>query len=137
MGRVTYVHHYVRFFSFIIAHPLPNFAMSPQLPTLYFSVLMFAHLVDHFVFSAKRWSERVKWVVFGILVAILVGSFWWFKGIAFGIEGPINNHWGLRWRQVRLSSALDDAVQSAHLPGSELEYLRIIPHLRALFSSST
>ncbi|KAH8106915.1 glycosyltransferase family 39 protein [Cristinia sonorae] len=80
MGRVTYVHHY--------------------LPTLYFSVLMFAHLTDHFIFSSRRLSERTKWIVFSVVVIILVGTFWWFKGVAFGITGPINEHWGLKWRST-------------------------------------
>ncbi|EIM89627.1 glycosyltransferase family 39 protein [Stereum hirsutum FP-91666 SS1] len=79
MGRVTYVHHY--------------------LPTLYFSVLMLAHLIDHFVFSSRRLSERTKWIVFGVCTSSIVFSFWWFKGVAFGIDGPINNHWGLQWRE--------------------------------------
>ncbi|OSD08401.1 glycosyltransferase family 39 protein [Trametes coccinea BRFM310] len=78
MGRVTYIHHY--------------------LPTLYFSVLMFAHLLDHFVFSARRLSTRTKQIVFGICVVAIVGTFWWFRGVAWGIDGPINDHWGLKWR---------------------------------------
>lgn len=65
---------------------------------------MLAHLTDHFVFSSKRWSERTKWTVFGVFVSALVLSFWWFKGVAFGIEGPIHEHWGLKWRKVRVFS---------------------------------
>ncbi|EGN95845.1 glycosyltransferase family 39 protein [Serpula lacrymans var. lacrymans S7.3] len=65
MGRVTYVHHY--------------------LPTLYFSVLMFSHLLDHFIFSSRRWKEKTK------------KNF--FRGLAWGIDGPINEHWGLLWRK--------------------------------------
>ncbi|CAL1705382.1 unnamed protein product [Somion occarium] len=79
MGRVTYVHHY--------------------LPTLYFSVLMFAHLVDHFVLTSKRFSEKTKWIVFGALSFTIFACFWWFRGLAFGMDGPINEHWGLRWRR--------------------------------------
>lgn len=79
MGRVTYVHHY--------------------LPTLYFSVLMLAHLLDHFVFSSRRFTAQTKWIVFGVCAGSIVGTFWWFKGMAFGIEGPINEHWGLLWRK--------------------------------------
>ncbi|KAI1788358.1 glycosyltransferase family 39 protein [Ganoderma leucocontextum] len=78
MGRVTYIHHY--------------------LPTLYFSVLMLAHLLDHFVFSSRRLAVRTKQIVFGVCVFIIVGTFWWFKGVAWGIEGPISEHWGLKWR---------------------------------------
>lgn len=77
MGRVTYIHHY--------------------LPTLYFSVLMAAHMLDHFVFTSRRLTERTKWIVFGVTTFAVVGVFWWFKGAAFGIDGPISNHWGLKW----------------------------------------
>ncbi|TFK19151.1 dolichyl-phosphate-mannose-protein mannosyltransferase [Coprinopsis marcescibilis] len=80
MGRVTYLHHY--------------------LPTLYFSVLMLAHVLDHFVFSARRLSEKTKAITFGVCVVLLVGSFWWFKSLAFGIHGPIAESKGLRWRKV-------------------------------------
>ncbi|RDB23014.1 Dolichyl-phosphate-mannose--protein mannosyltransferase 2 [Hypsizygus marmoreus] len=79
MGRVTYVHHY--------------------LPTLYFSVLMLAHLLDHFIFSSRRFTDKTKSIVFGVCALSIIGTFWWFKGLAFGIEGPINEHWGLRWRK--------------------------------------
>ncbi|KAH0583383.1 hypothetical protein H2248_009010 [Termitomyces sp. 'cryptogamus'] len=79
MGRVTYVHHY--------------------LPTLYFSVLMCAHMFDHFVFSSRRYSTQTKWIVFGVAAGTIVCTFWWFKGMAFGIDGPINEHWGLLWRK--------------------------------------
>ncbi|GBE81826.1 Dolichyl-phosphate-mannose--protein mannosyltransferase 2 [Sparassis crispa] len=78
MGRVTYVHHY--------------------LPTLYFSVLMLAHLIDHFIFTSRRLSERTKWITFGFCVSAIVFTFWWFKGVAFGIDGPVKEHWGLQWR---------------------------------------
>ncbi|KAI0819094.1 glycosyltransferase family 39 protein [Irpex lacteus] len=79
MGRVTYVHHY--------------------LPTLYFAVLMLAHLLDHFIFTAKRLTERTKWIVFGVSAFTIFATFWWFRGLAFGIDGPINEHWGLQWRK--------------------------------------
>ncbi|KAF9448288.1 glycosyltransferase family 39 protein [Macrolepiota fuliginosa MF-IS2] len=82
MGRVTYIHHY--------------------LPTLYFSVLMLAHVLDHFVFSARRLSDRTKAITFGVIAFVIVANFWWFRGVAFGIDGPINQHRGLKWREVRL-----------------------------------
>ena len=63
---------------------------------------MLAHLLDHFVFSARAFSARVKQIVFGVCAFIIVGTFWWFKGVAFGINGPINDHWGLKWRSVRI-----------------------------------
>ena len=43
----------------------------------------------------------------------IVGTFWWFKGVAFGIDGPINDHWGLKWRSVCLHPVV-------RLPYSEL-----------------
>jgi len=80
MGRVTYVHHY--------------------LPTLYFAVLMFAHLLDHFIFSSRRLILRTKTIAFGICAGSIVLCFWWFKGVAFGIDGPIADHKGLLWRKT-------------------------------------
>jgi len=79
MGRVTYVHHY--------------------LPALYFSMLMAAHIIDHFVFSSRRVEESHKWMVFGICVFLIVGVFWWFRGVAWGIDGPIKDYHGLGWRK--------------------------------------
>jgi hypothetical protein len=72
----------------------------PQLPTLYFSVLMLAHLLDHFIFSSRRYTTKTKWIVFGVCAFAIVGTFWWFKGLAFGIMGPISEHKGLLWRKV-------------------------------------
>ncbi|KAF6747705.1 glycosyltransferase family 39 protein [Ephemerocybe angulata] len=80
MGRVAYLHHY--------------------LPTLYFAVLMFRHVLDHLIFSSRRFSTRTKAIAFGVLVSILVATFWWFSGVAFGIDGPVNEHWGLKWRKT-------------------------------------
>lgn len=61
---------------------------------------MFAHVLDHFVFSARGISERTKVIVFGYVSFGIVASFWWFKGVAFGIDGPVAEHWGLQWRKV-------------------------------------
>ncbi|KAF7295574.1 Glycosyltransferase family 39 protein [Mycena indigotica] len=80
MGRVTYVHHY--------------------LPTLYFAVLMFVHMLDHFIFSSPRFNATARAITFGIVASAVIATFWWFKGIAFGIDGPIREHWGLSWRNT-------------------------------------
>ena len=61
---------------------------------------MLAHLIDHFVFTARRLSDKTKWIAFGIIVTAIVVTFWWWKGVAFGIDGPINDYWGLHWRKV-------------------------------------
>ncbi|KAN0140870.1 Fibrillarin domain containing protein [Lactarius tabidus] len=79
MGRVTYIHHY--------------------LPTLYFAVLMAAHMLDHFVFTARLLSERTKNIFFGVVAFAIVANFWWFRGVAWGIDGAINEYWGLGWRK--------------------------------------
>lgn len=79
MGRVTYLHHY--------------------LPTLYFAVLMTGHMVDHFVFRSRRLNESIKWAVFFAFAGTIIGVWWWFKGIAIGITGPIADHKGLLWRK--------------------------------------
>jgi len=65
---------------------------------------MLAHVLDHFVFSARYLSQRTKAITFGTIAFIIVGTFWWFRGVAFGIDGPVNKHWGLQWREVRFSS---------------------------------
>ncbi|KAJ7086024.1 glycosyltransferase family 39 protein [Mycena belliarum] len=79
MGRVTYVHHY--------------------LPTLYFAVLMLAHMLDHFIFSSRRLMLRTKAIAFGLCAGSIILCFWWFKGVSFGIDGPITDHKGLLWRK--------------------------------------
>lgn len=80
MGRVTYIHHY--------------------LPILWFAVLMGGHMSDHFVFSEKRRLKEVtKSVVLFSLGIIIFGTFWWFKGVSYGINGPIGEHTGLLWRK--------------------------------------
>lgn len=62
---------------------------------------MLAHVLDHFIFSARHLSQRTKSITFGVIAFIIIGIFWWFKGVAFGIDGPVSNHWGLQWRKVR------------------------------------
>ncbi|CAA7271132.1 unnamed protein product [Cyclocybe aegerita] len=79
MGRVTYLHHY--------------------LPTLYFAVLMLSHVLDHYIFSSRRFTQQTKAIIFGVLAFALILCFWWFKGVAFGIMGPVNEHKGLGWRE--------------------------------------
>jgi C-terminal four TMM region of protein-O-mannosyltransferase len=94
------------------------------LPTLYFSVLMLAHLLDHFMFSSSRLTRKTKSIIFGICAFAIVGSFWWFKGLAFGIDGPINDHKGLLWRKVRESFL--DALFTIDVVTSELEHLQLM-----------
>ena len=75
-----------------------------QLPTLYFAVLMAAHLLDHLVFSSRRLQQQKKSIVFGVVAFMIIANFWWFRGLAFGIDGPISEHWGLLWRDVSFNT---------------------------------
>ena len=81
-----------------------------QLPTPYFAVLMFAHVVDHFFLSNRRLSENTKWIIFSAMAFAIVANFWWFRGLAFGIDGPIKEHTGLLWRKVSVTPTLKRAV---------------------------
>ena len=86
---------------------------------------MAAHMVDQFIFHARRLSNRSKNVAFGSLVFLIVGCFWWFRGVAFGIEGPAVDHWGLRWRKVSILSTFVDSRLTT-MP-TELEHLLVNP----------
>ncbi|POY73479.1 hypothetical protein BMF94_3416 [Rhodotorula taiwanensis] len=80
MGRVTYLHHY--------------------LPTLWFSVLMSGILFDHFIFKSRRFTHRTKTIVFALIVAVVVGTWWYFRDCAWGIEGPAGETMkGRKWRK--------------------------------------
>jgi hypothetical protein len=72
---------------------------------------MAAHVLDHFVFTARRLSERTKSIVFIVVATAIVGNFWWFRGVTWGMDGPINNHWGLQWRKVRRSPVFFSKVR--------------------------
>jgi dolichyl-phosphate-mannose-protein mannosyltransferase len=81
MGRVTYVHHY--------------------LPALYFAMLVFVFLLEHFtrplrqVRSVKNtviyWSIYIFWCV------LVVGVFYHFRHLSFGLEGPAGEYAYLEW----------------------------------------
>jgi len=79
MGRVTYIHHY--------------------LPTLYFAVLMLAHLMDHCFFTSRRFADRTKSIIFGVSAFTIVAVFWWFRAVAWGINGPVHEYEGRGWRE--------------------------------------
>jgi len=79
MGRVTYIHHY--------------------LPTLYFAILMFAHMMDHFFFTSRRYTDKTKHMIFGFTSFTIFAVFWWFRAVAWGIEGPIREYHGRGWRK--------------------------------------
>ena len=65
---------------------------------------MAAHMLDHFVFAARCLAERTKLIVFFVVAGAIVSNFWWFRSLAWGMDGPINDQWGLQWRKVRRHS---------------------------------
>ena len=83
---------------------------------------MLGHMLDHFIFSSRRFSEKTKLYTFGGIAFTIFACFWWFKGVSFGIDGPINEHWGLGWRKVSILSARAALLSADELP--ELEYLQ-------------
>lgn len=72
MGRVTYVHHY--------------------LPALYFAMLVFVWEVEAATRAVrnlpKPLHQAVYYGVFGGLQLLVIGTFWYFRWIAWGMEGP-------------------------------------------------
>jgi len=118
MGRVTYLHHYVRPFPSTLPHsrrlilpfsrliPLPpSLALScsfvlanKQLPTLWFAVLMAGHVLNHLIFDSQRLSPGARFIWFIIWTGSVIVNFWWFKDFALGIYGPVNDHKGWLWR---------------------------------------
>jgi hypothetical protein len=84
---------------------------------------MLAHLLDHFIFSSHRLSRRTKTIVFTIVAGAIVGTFWWFRNVAFGLDGPISDHWGLRWRKVS-SIGVPSLITKTDSNLTELEHLQ-------------
>ncbi len=74
MARVTYVHHYY--------------------PALYFAILCNGFVLDWYT---RGLPKMVQWSIFGALYVLVIGLFWLFKDICFGMVGP-NQQWShLRW----------------------------------------
>lgn len=73
MARVTYVHHYY--------------------PALYFSILSAGFVMD---WATLRLGSTVRWGIYSVLYAIIVGLFVLFKDIVFGMEGS-----NLQWKYLK------------------------------------
>lgn len=84
MGRVTYVHHY--------------------LPALYFAMLVFTYEVEAFSLplrsSPKAAFRYAYWGIYIALYAAVIGTFWYFRWICWGMEGPKEN-----WAHLKLLSS--------------------------------
>ncbi|KAK7182897.1 PMT-domain-containing protein [Paraphaeosphaeria sporulosa] len=74
MGRVTYVHHYY--------------------PALYFAILTSGFCID---FATRKLNKQVSWVLYGALYIAIIGLFWLFRAISFGMEGPSKQWSHLKW----------------------------------------
>ena len=80
MARVTYVHHYY--------------------PALYFAILVMGFVMDWCtrpLSRGKGLGKTGEWAVYGVLYAGVVGLFWLFRAVVFGMEGS-NQQWRhLKW----------------------------------------
>lgn len=74
MARVTYVHHYY--------------------PALYFAILCAGFCVD---WATRKLGKYTQMVVFLPLYAGIVGLFWMFSAICFGMEGSHAQWQHLKW----------------------------------------
>ena len=74
MGRVTYVHHYY--------------------PALWFAILTMGFCLD---WTTRNLNKQVRWGIFATLYAVIIGLYWLFRAISFGMVGP-NKQWShLKW----------------------------------------
>ncbi|KAF7719202.1 Dolichyl-phosphate-mannose-protein mannosyltransferase [Penicillium ucsense] len=74
MARVTYVHHYY--------------------PALYYAIIVFGFCVD---WVTRRINATVSAAVYGVLYAVTIGLFVYFRAIVFGMEGDSSQWAHLRW----------------------------------------
>ncbi|KAG0374929.1 Protein O-mannosyltransferase 2 [Mortierella sp. AD032] len=81
MGRVMYLHHYF--------------------PPLYFTILLCAYLIDHFLTRSQA-RFLVKTLVWGFAYTVVTMTFVWFWPASYGIRGPAgdsmkNRQWRAAW----------------------------------------
>lgn len=74
MGRVTYVHHYY--------------------PALYYAILTFGFCVD---WLTQTMNGKLRWAIYSLLYALIIGMFLYFRAIVFGIEGSSQQWAHLDW----------------------------------------
>jgi dolichyl-phosphate-mannose-protein mannosyltransferase len=74
MGRVTYVHHYY--------------------PALWFAILTLGFVVD---WTTSRLRKEFQYGIYLALYAVIIGLYWLFRAISFGMVGS-NQQWShLKW----------------------------------------
>ncbi|ESW97570.1 hypothetical protein KL918_002944 [Ogataea parapolymorpha] len=72
MGRVTYVHHYM--------------------PALYFAMYVAGFVVEY-----VTGSSRIRYVVYGVLYALVGYLFWYFSPLCLGMSGRASDYAYLNW----------------------------------------
>ena len=79
MARVTYVHHY--------------------LPALYFALIIFCYCIDTLLSLLPKTGtgRAIKTLLYVFFGAGTIGCFWWFRGMSFGMEGPLKDYNYLEW----------------------------------------
>ncbi|ETN36343.1 uncharacterized protein HMPREF1541_08620 [Cyphellophora europaea CBS 101466] len=83
MARVTYVHHYY--------------------PALYFAILTAGFCVD---WVTRPLNKRLRWGVYSVLFAAVIGLFVLFSPVVFGMQGSNRQYGYLRWfEKWRISDA--------------------------------
>jgi len=81
---VLYVHHY--------------------LPALYFAILVEGFVIDHFT---RNLNPTMKWSVFSVFYAAVIGTFILYRDISFGMEGDSAKWRHLNWlRTWRIADPL-------------------------------
>ncbi|KAG0668050.1 Protein O-mannosyltransferase 2 [Maudiozyma exigua] len=79
MSRVTYVHHYM--------------------PALYFALIIFAYVLETLtnLLPATKIGKIAKYMTFVLYISGVVGCFWYFSPISFGMVGPRAKFEYLAW----------------------------------------
>ncbi|KAF9090549.1 Protein O-mannosyltransferase 2 [Mortierella sp. AM989] len=84
MGRVTYLHHYF--------------------PALYFAILLLSFMMDHFLHRPSI-SAKMRRMVWAVAFTAVVGTFFFFWDVSYGIRGPAspqmnNRQWRSAWNII-------------------------------------
>lgn len=58
-------------------------------------MLTLAFMLDHTIFSNRTLRERTKAIAFGVIASSIVGVWAWYRNIAWGMEGPVNEVGGM------------------------------------------
>jgi dolichyl-phosphate-mannose-protein mannosyltransferase len=74
MGRVTYVHHYY--------------------PALWFAIIVMGFCLD---FTTRKLDKKLQWGIFSVLYVVIIGLYWLFRAVSFGMVGPSSQWSHLKW----------------------------------------